>query len=144
MDDPGSSKAAFLFTDLDLANTFLDIADTTGVGFIRERNIANARKAHDTVKHFAFRIELTNSERRAIKAELRPRKTAGRRPAHRDRRRRVNIDQSSKGRICAWLSANRHVHSAIGKRGEPACRRMDANRRDERRQLGLSVEAAHR
>jgi hypothetical protein len=71
MDDPGSSKAAFLFTDLDLANTFLDIADTTGVGFIRERNIANARKAHDTVKHFAFRIELTNSERRAIKAELR-------------------------------------------------------------------------
>jgi hypothetical protein len=47
---------------LNLANTFLDIAESSPGGEVRKRNIANAWKAHDAVAHFATRVRLRNSE----------------------------------------------------------------------------------
>ena len=42
-----------MFTELDLANTFLDTAETIMQGEIRKRNIANAEKAFDAITRFA-------------------------------------------------------------------------------------------
>ncbi len=59
---------SFLPTDLELANTFLDVARSTGDAERRLRNIANARNAHDTVKRFA--AKLTEPERSRIEQVL--------------------------------------------------------------------------
>jgi len=65
--DPGVS---FLLVDLDLANTFLDIADSTELAETRERNISNAWTAHNSITNFASRIHLTDSERLTITSGL--------------------------------------------------------------------------
>jgi hypothetical protein len=75
--DPDGLAVWFLLTELDLANTFLEIARTSDRVEMKVRNIANAWKAHDAVVHLASRIGLTDSELleiterlRAIKARL--------------------------------------------------------------------------
>lgn len=66
MDAPDRPGVSFLFIDLDMANTFLDIAETIKQEEIRKRNIANAEKAFDAITRFAPRANLTESERAAI------------------------------------------------------------------------------
>jgi hypothetical protein len=61
MDDPDRPGAAFLLIDLELANTFLDIADTAH-GETRERNIVNAWTAHNSITNLSSRDGLTDSE----------------------------------------------------------------------------------
>lgn len=55
-------SSRFLLTDLDLANTFLDIAEATDNEDTRKRNIKNARKAHDAVTYHASKAHLADSE----------------------------------------------------------------------------------
>ena len=54
--DRNDAGVSFLLMDLELANTFLEIAGTTKDDETRTRNIANAWKAHDTVRRFAYRL----------------------------------------------------------------------------------------
>ena len=49
-------------TELDPADTFLNVAATSSHKDTQKRNIANARKAHDAVVRFATREALTDSE----------------------------------------------------------------------------------
>lgn len=56
---------------MDLANTFLDIAETFRLGEIRIRNIDNAWKAHDSAADLAPRVGLTDSELFTIGKRLR-------------------------------------------------------------------------
>jgi hypothetical protein len=70
MGESGHPEAEFLLTDIELANTFLDIAESTNQTAVRQRNIANTRKAHDSVAHFAFRVSLTDPELLAINERL--------------------------------------------------------------------------
>lgn len=67
-----SSRAAleFLLTDLDLAMTFLDLADTSTIPETVQRNRHNARRAYDAVLHHLPKLVLTISERQAIEKKL--------------------------------------------------------------------------
>jgi hypothetical protein len=60
----------FLFTDLDVALTFLKIASTSGNLEIRQRNWRNAREAHDAVLHLLLRLTPTEEELESIKEKL--------------------------------------------------------------------------
>jgi hypothetical protein len=70
MDSSERLGASFLFTDLDLANTFLDIAESNRGAEVRKRNIANAWRAHDAVAELASHVGLTDSELSAILGRL--------------------------------------------------------------------------
>ena len=56
--------------DLNLADTFLNIARSARHADIRKRNIANAWKAHDAVVRLAPRVGLADSELIAITKKL--------------------------------------------------------------------------
>jgi hypothetical protein len=60
----------FLFTDLEVALSFLAIAATSGDLAIKQRNWRNARKAHDAVRHLLLRLTPTNEELQFINERL--------------------------------------------------------------------------
>ncbi len=60
----------FLFTDLEVALSFLAIAATSGDLAIKQRNWRNARKAHDAVLHLLSRLTPTNEELQLINERL--------------------------------------------------------------------------
>jgi hypothetical protein len=60
----------FLFTDLDVALSFLAIAASSGDPAVQQRNWRNARKAHDAVLHLLSRLTPTNEEVQFIKEKL--------------------------------------------------------------------------
>ena len=59
-----------LFTDLDVALSFLAIAANSGDPAIKQRNWRNARKAHDAVLHLLARFTPTNEELQSINEKL--------------------------------------------------------------------------
>jgi len=61
------AAAVFLLTDLDVAMTFLDLADATRNLETSRRNHKNARTAYDTVLRFVPRMSLTGREESAIR-----------------------------------------------------------------------------
>ena len=83
MDDPDRVGASFLLTDLEVPNTFLDIADT-GQGERQERNIAKAWTAHNSIMNLASRVGLTDSELFSIRNAF-ARSENGWLPSRRDR-----------------------------------------------------------
>ena len=60
----------FLFTDLDVALTFLNIASTSGNLEIMQRNWRKAREAHDAVLHLLQRLTPTEEELQSINEKL--------------------------------------------------------------------------
>ena len=64
------TSAEFLITDLDLALTFMDIADTSNSAETGTRNRQNARHAYDTVREFLSKLALTASDRQAVESKL--------------------------------------------------------------------------
>ena len=60
----------FLFTDLDVALSFLAIAANCGDPAIKLRNWRNARKAHDAVRHLLLRLTPTTEELQLINERL--------------------------------------------------------------------------
>ena len=64
------TSAEFLLTDLDVAWTFMDVAETSGIEETVVRNHQNARKAYDTVLDFLSKLTLTASDRNAVEEKL--------------------------------------------------------------------------
>ena len=60
----------FLVTDLDLALTFMDIAETTNIEETAHRNREKARRAYTTVKDFLSRPALKQVDRGSIETRL--------------------------------------------------------------------------
>jgi predicted negative regulator of RcsB-dependent stress response len=64
-------RVGFIQTELRLALTFLDVADTTRARQTRERNIENAQKARDEVQHLLRQgLACTQEERAQIEHGL--------------------------------------------------------------------------
>jgi hypothetical protein len=60
----------FLFTDLDVALTFLTVASTSRNLEITQRNWRKAREAHDAVLHLLQRLTPTEEELQFINEKL--------------------------------------------------------------------------
>ena len=60
----------FLLIDLDLAMTFMDVAETSRTEEIIRRNQNNARKAYDTVLRLLENLRPSLTERQAVDAKL--------------------------------------------------------------------------
>jgi len=65
-----ASATDFLVTDLDLALTFMDIAETTNIEETAHRNREKARHAYNTVKDFLSRPALRHIDRGSIETRL--------------------------------------------------------------------------
>ena len=64
-------RIGFILSELQLAVTFLDVADTTRAQQTRERNIRNAEKARDEVQHLLGQgVVCTEEERVSIEHHL--------------------------------------------------------------------------
>ena len=68
--DLNQSRISFLLTDLDLAMTFMDVADSSHIEETTRRNHTNARTAYDTVLHLLQALMLNVDRRQAIDAKL--------------------------------------------------------------------------
>ena len=64
------SEVSFLLTDLDLAMTFMDVADASRVDETTRRNHTNARTAYDTVLRLLEKLRPNTDERQVIDAKL--------------------------------------------------------------------------
>ena len=60
----------FLLTDLDIALTFIDVAESTDNIATRQRNHANARRAYDTVVRFMQNLSLDDTQRKELAKRL--------------------------------------------------------------------------
>ena len=60
----------FLFTDCDLAMTFLDVAGTTAIPETAQRNRQNARKAYNAILRAIPKLVLSAAERQSIENKL--------------------------------------------------------------------------
>ena len=68
--DSPRAGARFLLADLDLAMTFLDLANTSQIKENVRRNRQNAHTAYDAVCHLLPRLVLTAVEWRCIQRKL--------------------------------------------------------------------------
>ena len=68
--DLNQSGVSFLLTDLDLAMTFMDVADASRIEETTRRNHTNARTAYDTVVHLLEKLTPNADQRQAIDAQL--------------------------------------------------------------------------
>jgi hypothetical protein len=85
-DQANKAKSDLLFSDAELALTFLDLADSTKIEEDRERRLREAKRAYDSISQMLPTVYLTAQQRTlmnqrldAIKARLqrgRPRKHA--------------------------------------------------------------------
>ena len=64
------SGVSFLLTDLDLAMTFMDVADASRVDETTRRNHTNARTAYNTVLRLLEKLTPNSDERQVIDAKL--------------------------------------------------------------------------
>ncbi len=60
----------FLLADLDLAQTFLNVAEVTAVEDARTRNRENAREAYQTVLRLLPRIDLSLEDKEELNRRL--------------------------------------------------------------------------
>jgi hypothetical protein len=60
----------FLLVDLDVAMTFMDVADVSRIEETTHRNHNNARKAYDAVLHLMENLKPNLAERQAIGAKV--------------------------------------------------------------------------
>jgi hypothetical protein len=68
--DWNQSEVSFLFTDLDVAMTFMDVADTSDLEETARRNHAHARTAYNAVLRLSNKLILNADQRPAIDAKL--------------------------------------------------------------------------
>jgi hypothetical protein len=60
----------FLLIDLDVASTFMDVAEKTDNEETRQRNLGNARHAYDTVLRLSAKSTLDAEQHEALDAKL--------------------------------------------------------------------------
>jgi len=70
MDFANRLGVEFMFTDCDLAMTFLDVADTTTIPETAQRNRQNARKAYDAILYYRAKRVLSAAETKSIEDKL--------------------------------------------------------------------------
>jgi hypothetical protein len=68
--DPNQTGVQFLLVDLDLAMTFMDVAETSRLEDTKHRNHKNARKAYDAVLQHLEKLKPDAGQRRVIDAKL--------------------------------------------------------------------------
>lgn len=68
--DEKYTSPVFLLTDIDVALTFMDVAETTDIEDTVTRNHQNARKAYDTVLDFLSKLTLTPTDRQQVETKL--------------------------------------------------------------------------
>lgn len=68
--DAKRTGASILLTDLDVAMTFLEVANATRNPETRQRNYGNAWKAYDAVRHFLPQMVFTDAEAKLIQEKL--------------------------------------------------------------------------
>ena len=73
--DLNHSGVSFLLTDLDLAMTFMDVADASRSEETTRRNHTNARTAYDAVRRLLEKLMPNADQRQAIDAKLASLKT---------------------------------------------------------------------
>ena len=73
--DLNQSGVSFLLTDLDLAMTFMDVADASRIEETTRRNHTNARTAYDTVLRLLEKLTPNADQRQTIDAKLASLKT---------------------------------------------------------------------
>ena len=61
---------SFLLTDLDLAMTFMDVADASRIDERKSQNHTNARTAYNTVLRLLEKLTPNTDERRVIDVKL--------------------------------------------------------------------------
>ncbi|HUB34784.1 MAG TPA: hypothetical protein VMA31_17235 [Bryobacteraceae bacterium] len=69
-EDSNRIGAEFLITDLDIALTFLDVAQISANEETIRRNRAHARRAYDTVLHLLTKLEIDARQRQTIGERL--------------------------------------------------------------------------
>lgn len=62
--------ATFLFTNLHLGETYLELAKVSRIQATVIRNHNNARRVHDTVLRLASRVKLDEAQRQILVAKL--------------------------------------------------------------------------
>ena len=67
---PEYASVEFLLTDIDVAMTFLDVAETSGIEETVTRNHQNARRAYDTVLSFLSKLTLHAGHRQQVETQL--------------------------------------------------------------------------
>jgi hypothetical protein len=66
-----ANRLKFIRTELDLGQTFLQVAMTTRDPKVKQRNVSNATKAHDSaLKYLLEDPEVTHEERQALESSL--------------------------------------------------------------------------
>jgi hypothetical protein len=68
--DTNRNGLDFLLIDLDLAMTFMDVAETSQIEETRCRNHSNARKAYEAALHLLENLRPSASERQVIGSKL--------------------------------------------------------------------------
>lgn len=68
--DPDYASPEFLFTDIDVAMTFLDVAEATRINESVTRNKQNARRAYDAVSGLLGKLTLNADDRQRVETKL--------------------------------------------------------------------------
>ena len=68
--DLNQSGVSFLLTDLDLAMTFMDVADASRIDKRKRRNHTNARTAYNTILRLLEKLTPNTDERQVIDVKL--------------------------------------------------------------------------
>ncbi len=68
--DINRTSVELLLIDADVALTFISIAETAEGRETVERNIHNARKAHDSIQHLRVRYILTDTQTKTLNSRV--------------------------------------------------------------------------
>jgi hypothetical protein len=68
--DSNNAGIDFLFTELDAASTFLDVAGTTGLAETRERNEGHASAAYDTILRMQNKVVMPPDQQETFQERL--------------------------------------------------------------------------
>jgi hypothetical protein len=60
----------FLFTDIEMAFTFMDVGETSSTHESRQRNYGKALEAYRTVLHFSSRVVMLPAEKEDLEQKL--------------------------------------------------------------------------
>jgi hypothetical protein len=69
--DANHIGAGFCLADIDMAHTLLDRADVSDNPVVRNRNLRNARRAHQAIRDLRPRLDLNEADAQAVDEGLR-------------------------------------------------------------------------
>ncbi len=63
-------QLSFLLTDIGAANTFLDVAHTTGDAATRVRNVQHAQEAYSMIARMSGRVQMSSEDGEDLRVKL--------------------------------------------------------------------------